>query len=156
MVRTGRKKFFNEFFEKRLSPFQRSAVQASCVDMWDPFRQSIEQWLPNYRTVYNKFYIMQHDNATVDEVQTELFRKGGAARAMIKGKPWLLRSRWVNLTTQKKRQLNVLFAINRRVIRAYLLKESLDRLWSYRYEGSMMRYLNRWIDQPAVAGVSSR
>ena len=52
-----------------------------------------------------------------------------------------------NLTAQKKRQLNALLALNRRVTKAYLLKESLDRLWSYRYEGAMLRYLKSWIDQ---------
>jgi hypothetical protein len=26
-------------------------------------------------------------------------------------------------------------------MKAYLLKESLDRLWNYRYEGAMLRYL---------------
>lgn len=77
----------------------------------------------------------------------EFFRKGGAARALEKGKRWLLLSRWVNLTTRKKRQLNALFALNRRVMKAYLLKESLDRLWSHRYEGAMLRYLKSWIDQ---------
>jgi transposase len=143
-----KKDTLDEFFERRLSPFQRSAVQAACVDMWDPFRQSIEQWLPNCRIIYDKFHIMQHANAAVDEVRrAEFFRKGGAARAVVKGKRWLLLSRWVNLTTQKKRQLNALFALNRRVMKAYLLKESLDRLWSYRYEGSMLRYLKSWIDQ---------
>jgi len=40
----------------------------------------------------------------------------------------------------KKRQLNQLFSLNRRVMKAYLLKERLDRLWSYRYEGAMLRY----------------
>ena len=35
----------------------------------------------------------------------------------------------------------------KRLLKAYLLKESLDRLWTYRYEGAMMRYLNAWIDQ---------
>jgi hypothetical protein len=37
--------------------------------------------------------------------------------------------------------------LNRRVMKAYLLKESLDRLWSYTYEGAMLRYLKSWIDQ---------
>ena len=45
----------------------------------------------------------------------------------------------MHLTTHKKRQLNALFALNRKVMKAYLLKESLDRLWSYRYEGAMLR-----------------
>lgn len=37
--------------------------------------------------------------------------------------------------------------MNRRLLKAYLLKESLDRLWNYRYEGAMLRYLQSWIDQ---------
>ena len=56
-------------------------------------------------------------------------------------------TRWVHLNTHKKRQLNGLFALNRRVMKAYLMKESLDRLWSYIYEGAMLRYLQSWIDQ---------
>jgi transposase len=36
---------------------------------------------------------------------------------------------------------------NRRVFKAYLLKESLERLWNYRYEGAMLNYLKKWMDQ---------
>ena len=91
---------------------------------------------------------MQHANEAVTEVRrAEFFRKGGAARELIKGKHWLLLTRWVHLNTNKKRQLNELFALNRRVMKAYLLKESLDRLWNYTYEGAMLRYLQSWIDQ---------
>ena len=45
------------------------------------------------------------------------------------------------------RELNQLFALNRKMLKAYLLKESLDRLWTYHYEGAMLNYLERWIDQ---------
>src|SRR6202158_2291510 len=143
-----KKETLDEFFEKHLSAFQRSAIRAACVDMWEPFRQSIQQWVPDCRIVYDKFHIMQHAGAAVDEVRrAEFFRKGGAAREVVKGKRWLLLSRWVHLNTDKKRQLNQLFALNRRVMKAYLLKESLDRLWGYTYEGAMLRYLQSWIDQ---------
>jgi transposase len=47
----------------------------------------------------------------------------------------------------KRQELNQLFALNRKVFKAYLLKESLDRLWTYHYEGAMLNYLQRWIDQ---------
>lgn len=50
------------------------------------------------------------------------------------GKRWLLLSSWVQLDRQKKRQLNELFALNRRVMKAYLLKKSFCRLWDYIYE----------------------
>jgi transposase len=143
-----KKETLDEFFAKQLSPFQRGAVQAACVDMWEPFKLSITEWLPNCRIIYDKFHIVKHANAAVDEIRrAEFFRKGGPARELVKGKRWLLLTRWLHLTASKKQQLNELFALNRKVMKAYLLKESLDRLWTYRYEGAMLRYLKSWIDQ---------
>src|SRR5215470_17084177 len=43
--------------------------------------------------------------------------------------------------------LNQLFRLNRKIFKAYLLKESLDRLWTYRYEGAARRYLHQWVAQ---------
>jgi len=84
----------------------------------------------------------------IDEVRrAEFFRKGGRMRGVVKGKRWLLLTRWMNLDSQKRRQLTSYSPLNRRVMKAYLLKESLERLWTYRYEGAMLRYLQGWIDQ---------
>ena len=138
----------DEFFRTQLSATQRKRVEAACVDMWQPFTNSIAQWARNCRIVYDKFHVLQHANKAIDEVRrAEFFRKGGRMRGVVKGKRWLLLTRWVNLEGQKRQQLNDLFALNRRVMKAYLLKESLDRLWTYRYEGAMLRYLQSWIDE---------
>jgi len=146
--RERKKETLDEFFENELSRRQRMRITAVCVDMWEPFRLSLEQHVPNAKIVYDKFHVMQHANAAVDEVRrAEFFRKGGKMREVVKGKRWLLLTRWINLTPGKRQQLNQLFAMNRRVFKAYLLKESLDRLWTYHYEGAMLNYLQRWIDQ---------
>ena len=68
-------------------------------------------------------------------------------RGLVKGKRWLLLTRWTNLDSRKRQLLNELFRLNRRVMKAYLLKESLDRLWTYTYEGSALRYLSAWASQ---------
>lgn len=136
------------FFREELSRGQRSRIQTACVDMWQAFTNSIRAWASNCRIVYDKFHVMQHANHAVDEVRrAEFFRKGGHARQLVKGKRWLLLSRWIHLNAAKRQQLNALFALNRRVFKAYLLKESLERLWTYRYEGAMFRYLQSWIAQ---------
>ena len=146
--RERKKETLDEFFQSELSGRQRRQIEAACIDMWVPFRLSIEQWAPNCRIVYDKFHIMQHANRAIDEVRrAEFFRKGGRMRGLVKGKRWLLLSRWVNLMAGKRQELNRLFALNRKLLKAYLLKESLDRLWMYRYEGAMMRYLQSWLDQ---------
>jgi transposase len=87
------------------------------VDLWEAFRVSIEQWAPNCRIVYDMFHIIQHGNAAVAGVRrAEFFRKGGRMRGLVKGRWWLLLTRWVNLTSGKRRDLNALFAINRKLM----------------------------------------
>src|ERR1017187_10572702 len=73
--------------------------------------------------------------------------KGPRRRGLIKGKKWLLQSRWKNLTQVHRGELNRLFQLNRRVFKAYLLKESLERLWNYRYRGAMLNSLNQWMEK---------
>jgi len=146
--RERKKETLDEFFREELSSRQRYRIEAACVDMWEPFRLSIEEWAPQCKIVYDKFHIMKHANEAIDEVRrAEFFRKGARLRDLIKGKRWLLLSRWVNLKTEQRRVLNELFALNRKVFKAYLLKESLDRLWVYTYEGAMLNYLLRWVKQ---------
>jgi transposase len=146
--RDRKQETLDQFFREELSGLQRSRITAACVDMWEPFTASILSWAPECRIVYDKFHVMQHASQAVDEVRrAEFFRKGGRMRGLVKGKRWLLLSRWVNLDGKKRQLLNELFRLNRRMMKAYLLKESLDRLWTYRYEGAAFRYLNQWIDQ---------
>ena len=106
--------------------------EAACVDMRQPFTDSIAEWAPGCRIIYDKFHILQHANQAVTEVRrAEFFRKGGGMREIVKGKSWLLLTRLVNLDGKKQQLLNELFKLNRRVMKAYLLKEALEHLWDY-------------------------
>jgi hypothetical protein len=60
--RERKKETLDEFFGSQLSRRQRGQIEAACVDMWKPFRMSIEQWAPNCQIVYDKFHIMQDAN----------------------------------------------------------------------------------------------
>jgi transposase len=146
--RERKKETLDEFFRAQLSKRQRQRIEAVCVDMWEPYKISIQEWSPDSAIVYDKFHIMQHANKAIDEVRrAEFFRRGARMRGMVKGKRWLLLTRWVHLSADKRQQLNELFALNRKVMKAYLLKESLERLWTYTYEGAMLRYLKSWTMQ---------
>jgi transposase len=79
-------------------------ITAACVDMREPYRLSIEQHAPNCRIVYDKFHVVQRANEAIDEVRRRnFFRKGGQMRGLVKGKRWLLLSRWMNLTAPNVR-----------------------------------------------------
>lgn len=141
-----KKETLDRFFAEALPPRRRRAVRAVCVDMWKPFLRSLRQHLPRAAIVFDKFHVMKHVNTAVDETRRqEFFRQKGRLRAVVRGKRWLFLTRWSHLTKAKRGQLNEAFALNRRLFKAYFLKEQIERLWSYTYEGSARRFFQDWI-----------
>jgi Transposase len=52
---------------------------------------------------------------------------------------------WAHLDRDDRQSLRALFALNRRLAKAYLLKEQLAQLWTYTYEGAARRFLANWL-----------
>lgn len=136
----------DRFFIEYLPPRRRRAVHAVCVDMWEPYLLSLREHLPRAAIVFDKFHVMKHVNAAIDETRRqEFFRQKGPLRAVMRGKRWLLLTRWHNLSAPKRTQLKEALALNRRLFKAYYLKEQLERLWTYRYEGAALRFFIDWL-----------
>jgi transposase len=141
-----RKATLDRFFAEYLPPRRRRAVKAVCVDMWRPFLESLREHLPKAAVVFDKFHVMKHVNAAIDETRREeFFRQSPHLRAAMRGKRWLLLTRWHNLSRPKRTQLKAALALNRRLFKAYYLKEQIERLWSYSYEGAAIRFLDEWV-----------
>jgi transposase len=136
----------DRFFAERLPPRWRRAVRAVCVDMCAPFLASIREHLPNAAIVFDKCHVMRQVNNAVDETRRqEFFRRRGPFRAIMRGKRWLLLTRWRNLSPSKQTELCEALALNRRLFKAYYLKEQIERLWSYLYEGAALRFFTQWL-----------
>ena len=99
--RERKRETLDEFFQKGI---ERSATGTDRGGMRGyvgalPCKYQLS-WAPHCRIVYDKFHVMQHANQAVDEVRrAEFFRKGGRMRGLVKGKRWLLLSRWMNLSS---------------------------------------------------------
>ncbi len=82
----------------------------------------------------------------MDEVRKEEWRTLDAAwRKAIKGLRWLLGMHSRNRTKGDTRFLNRLRNSNRRIHRAWVLKDEFDHIWNYRYRGSTEKFLKRWM-----------
>ena len=122
--RDRKRETLDRFFAEALPPARRRAIRAVCVDMWEPFTQSVRTHLPRARIVYDKFHVLRHVNDALDETRrAEFFRQGGAARAVLRGKRWLLLRAWGNLERGERQELKALLALNRRLAKGHLLKE---------------------------------
>ena len=141
-----KKATLDRFFVEYLPPRRRRSVTAVCVDMWQPFLESLREHLPKAAIVFDKFHVMKHVNEAVDETRREeFFRQNPRLRAAMRGKRWLLLTRWHNLPGPKRTQLKAALALNRRLFKAYYLKEQIERLWGYSYEGAAVRFLDEWV-----------
>ena len=128
-----------------LDAHQGAAVQAVCTDMHQPYLNAVTQVLPKAEVVFDKFHVLQHAAAALDEVRRkEFFRAGNVMRAVGRGKRWLLLRRWRTVRGSKRRELQELFAANRRLFKAYVLREQLDRLWTYKTRTGVLNFLLSW------------
>jgi transposase len=124
---------------------QRAAVEAVCTDMHRPYLNVVGEVLPRAEIVFDKFHVLQHASAALDEVRRqEFFRAGPIMRAHGRGKRWLLLRRWKTVRGSKRAELQTLFAANRRLFKAYVLREQLDRLWTYKTRPGVLNFLMGW------------
>lgn len=132
--------------EEFLDARQRAGVEAVCTDMHRPYLNAIASRLPCAEVVFDKFHVLQHASRAIDEVRrNEFFRAGAIMREYGRGKRWLLLRRWKNLARDKRRELRELFAVNRRLFKAYVLREELDHLWTYATPSGVVNFLGGWI-----------
>jgi len=125
---------------------QRAAVEAVCTDMHRPYLNAVASVLPKATVVLDKFHVLQHAAAALDEVRRqEFFRAGAVMRRFGRGKRWLLLRRWKTVRGSKRQELRALFAANRRLFKAYVLREELDRLWTYKTREGVAEFLFGWL-----------
>ena len=74
----------------------------------------------------------------------EYARVSGKDRRFIKGQRYTLLSHWENLNATGREALTLLFKANRRLNKAYLLKESFGQLWDYRRPIWARRFFHQW------------
>ena len=131
---------------EELAGRQRAAITAACTDMHRPYLNAVCAVLTHAEVVFDKFHVLQHASAALDDVRRqEFFRAGAVMREHGRGKRWLLLRRWKTVRGSKRVELQTLFAANRRLFKAYVLREQLDRLWTYKIRLGVLNFVLGWI-----------
>jgi transposase len=132
-----------------LGPEKCGKIRLAVMDMWQAFRKSTlkEGNAPQAAILYDKFHVLGHLSEAMDKVRKrEYARLSGEDRRFVKGQRYTLLTHWENLSLEGRKALRLLFAANRRLNKAYLLKESFDQLWDYRSPGWARRFFDKWRD----------
>ena len=138
----------DEFFTW-LGPTKCRGIRLAVMDMWKPFRHSTLQEgnAPQAAILYDKFHVLSHLGKALDEVRKrEYARLSGNNRRFIKGQKYTLLSHWENHTTRGRKALKLLFKANKRLNKAYLLKESFGLLWNFSRAALARDFFDQWQD----------
>jgi transposase len=120
-------------------------IRLAVMDMWKAFEKSAEKNIPQAAIMYDKFHVLRQLGDAIDQVRKSEYRRLGTENGgYIKGQKYTLLSHKENLTLEGKSGLREMLKRNRRLHKAYLLKESFDRLWDYRYPASARKFFDNW------------
>jgi len=134
------------FFNEVLSDYQKSKIEWASCDMSETYIGAIEDHCPNAILVLDRFHIVKALNQAVDEVRKEQWRNASVDdRKALKGLRWLLFKHSSNRSKKDSRILNALHRGNRRIHRAWVLKDEFEQFWDYKAPWAAERFLKRWM-----------
>jgi transposase len=144
---TDRSEKSMDLFFQWLGPRKCKGIRLAVMDMWKAFRNSTLKAgnAPRAVILYDKFHILKRLNEALDKVRkSEYARLSGKDRKFIKGQKYTLLSRRAHLSQEGRQSLKALFKANRRLNKAYLLKEMFSQLGDYKREVWARRFFERW------------
>ena len=134
----------DEFF-KTMDACKIKDIRLAVMDMWKAFRNSTNKNAPQASILFDKFHVIRHLQEALDAVRkSEYKRLTGNSRKFIKGQKYTLLSHKENLDGNGRKSLKTLLNANKRLNKAYLLKETFGQLWDYNSETWARKFFDNW------------
>lgn len=136
------KAFFDELGTERCGK-----LEAVTIDMSAAYIKAVSECSPQAQIVFDRFHVQRLVQDAVDEVRRAEVRTAASTdeRKQLKGTRWqLLKSFW-NLSLFDSSRLASLQRDNKRLYRAYLLKEAMVGVLDCRIEWLARKKLDEWV-----------
>jgi len=135
--------FFDELGERKAS------ISAVSIDMSAGYENAVRAAVPNAEVAFDPFHVTQLASRAVDEVRRAEWREQGKSKT--KGGKWVKGVRWSLLKAPERQSISQLAALgevslaNRRLFRAFLLKEELRLLYHLDDPALAPEHLAAWL-----------
>lgn len=134
------------FFNDVLSDYQKKQIQWASCDMSAAYIGAITNHCLNATLVLDRFHVVKALNAAVDEVRKEQWRLASRQeRKALKGLRWLLYRHSSTRSRKDTQTLRTLDKANRRIYRAWQLKDEFEQFWEYKAPWAAERFIKHWM-----------
>lgn len=147
LVRSRRERAVGGFFRRWGKKACRELV-AVCMDLWSPYLNSVRRHCKHAAVVFDKFHVYRYFSEAIDAVRRhEQGRVSDAEGKLIKGTRWLWLKSSTNLKRKEKQTLREIMAVNRRLARAYVLKEDFEEFYECEDAAEARRFFQDWVQR---------
>ncbi len=122
-------------------------IKEVTIDMAAGYIKAIEDWLPQADIVFDRFHVQRLASDAVDQVRRSMVRQSedpDEAKAIKRSRFALLKNPW-ELTVSQAMKLSEVQRTNKRLYRAYLLKETLAKALDYLQPKRATDALRDWL-----------
>lgn len=135
-----------ESFFQQLGEARCAKLEAVTIDLSGAYIKAVSEATPDAKIVFDRFHVQRLAHNAVDDVRRAEVREANTAdKRGLKNTRWaLLKNPW-NLTRRERNKLSSLQKTNRRIYRAYLLKEALIAVLERRQINVARRELDDWL-----------
>ena len=135
--------FFDELGEHKAS------IRAVSIDMNGGYEKAIRQGLPDAQICFDPFHVVQLAGRAVDDVRRAEWNTAGKSKTghgrWVKGLRWSLLKAPERQTVRQLAALHEVSSANRRLYRAFLLKEELRLLYHLPDPALAEAHLTAWL-----------
>jgi transposase len=148
-IREGRNQATLQAFFDELGPEGRASIRAVSIDMSAGYEQAIRAACPDAEVCFDPWHVVKLAGEAVDQVRRQEWNAKGKSKTP--GGKWVKGTRWSLLKAperQSAEQLAILGEVqqaNRRLYRAFLLKEQLRLLYNLDDPREAPELLRAWL-----------
>jgi transposase len=145
-------------FYELLGPDRCAKLKAIAMDMNPGYVEEAKAQCPRAQIVFDLFHVVaKYGHEVIDRVRVDAanaVKHDKPKRKLIKGSRWLLLKNAENVRKPEDRvKLSELLAANKPLLKAYVLKDDLKRLWQYRHTGYAKKCWRSWFGRAIASGV---
>jgi transposase len=135
------KAFFDE-----LGPVRCAKLEAVTIDMSKAYIKAVTECSPQAQIIFDRFHVQRLAHDALDEVRRDEVRAATEdERGALKKTRWALQKSPWNLNGVEMMKLARLSNVNRRIFRAYLLKDALAAVLDRKQVNVAKTKLDEWI-----------
>jgi len=136
-----------ESYYRQFTPEQLAQIKAIAMDMWEPYVLATKDHVPDAaeKIVFDRFHATKQVTAAVDKVRRaehKTLAQSGDER--LKGTKYLWLRNEENIPDWRREEFAAVKSAKLKTSRAWAIKESLRKFWSYSYTKCAERYFNAW------------